>query len=557
MSIKRAPQRLLFFLPLTFLTLFFLFPLATIVQVSFADGVAGAAAVLGAPVYWRILGFTIWQAALSTVLTLLLALPGAYLFARYEFPGKGVIRALVGVPFVLPAVVVAAALNALLGARGVLNSAAQAWFGLDRPPIQLHGTLAIILLAHAFYNYTVVLRIVGGFWATLDPRLGAAATMLGASPWQVWRTITLPLLLPPIGAAALLIFILCFTSFGVIVILGGPRFATLEVEIYRQTAQLLRLDRAATLALIQMIATLLLTLAYSQIVQRSSVPLEAQPRRAVARVPQTVLERVLVGANLALIGGLLAAPLLALLLRSLVPADGGGLTLRYYAALSENRTNAAFFVPPTVAIMNSLRIAGAATLIALAVGIPAAYVLAGRAVRKTVGRTLLDALFTLPLGTSAVTLGLGYLVLLSTPLLVPLRSAAWLVPTVHALVGLPFVVRALLPTVRAQSVRLREAALLLGATPLRAWYEIELPRLLPAVVTAAAFAFTVSLGEFGATLLLARPDAPTLPVLIFRFLGQPGALNYGQAMALSTLLMLITASVFLLLERLRPPGGEY
>jgi thiamine transport system permease protein len=250
---------------------------------------------------------------------------------------------------------------------------------------------------------------------------------------------------------------------------------------------------------------------------------------------------------------------LALALRSITTiGDSGAPTLQYYAALGENRTGSAFFVPPTVAIANSLRIAGAATVIALAVGIPAAYLLArGGRMRGSWLHTVLDALFTLPLGTSAVTLGLGYLVVLSTPSLAPWRSAFWLVPVLHALVGLPFVVRVLLPTLRVGTTRLREAAATLGAAPWRAWRDVELPRLLPAFVTAAAFAFTVSLGEFGATLLLARPDAPTLPVLIFRFLGQPGAFNYGQAMALSTLLMLLTATVFVLLERVRPPGGEF
>lgn len=555
--LRSIPAWLFYALPISFLGVFFLFPLAAILRLSFADGFAGAAAVLGVPTYWRVLGFTLWQAALSTALTLALGLPGAYVFARYEFPGKAILRAVAGVPFVMPTVVVAAAANALIGPRGMLNAAAQGALDLAQPPIRLQGTLAIVLLAHAFYNYTVVLRLVGGFWANLDPRMNEAATLLGASPWRVFRTITLPLLMPPLGAAALLIFILCFTSFGVIVILGGPRFATLEVEIYRQTAQLLRLDRAATLALIQIVCTVLLTLAYGWLVGCSSIPLELQPRSAVARRPRTWGERTLVWLTGALIVLFLGGPLLALALRSLTAGDGL-LTLQYYAALNENRTGSAFFVPPTTAIANSLRIAGAATLIALGVGIPAAYLLVrgGRTTGSWI-RTVLDALFTLPLGTSAVTLGLGYLVVLSTPLLAPLRSAFWLIPVLHALIGLPFVVRVLLPTLRARTTRLREAATMLGATPWRAWRDVELPRLVPAFITAAAFAFTVSLGEFGATLLLARPDAPTLPVLIFRFLGQPGAFNYGQALALSTILMLLTATVFVLLERVRPPGGEF
>jgi thiamine transport system permease protein len=163
----------------------------------------------------------------------------------------------------------------------------------------------------------------------------------------------------------------------------------------------------------------------------------------------------------------------------------------------------------------------------------------------------------LPLGTSAVTLGLGYLVALSTPALAGLRSSPWLIPLAHSLVAMPFVIRSLLPTLRGRRPRLGEAAALLGASPWRAWLYVELPLIAPAIVTGAVFAFTVSLGEFGASLLLARPDAPTLPVMIFRYLGQPGAVNYGQAMAMSSLLMLTTALSFLALERIRPPGGEF
>jgi thiamine transport system permease protein len=198
------------------------------------------------------------------------------------------------------------------------------------------------------------------------------------------------------------------------------------------------------------------------------------------------------------------------------------------------------------------------------VGVPAGYLLAGMGRGAAAGRLsrpaaapLLDALFMLPLGTSAVTLGLGYLVALSTPALAGLRSSPWLIPLAHSLVAMPFVIRSLLPALRGRNPRLGDAAALLGASPSRAWLYVELPLVAPAIVTGAVFAFTVSLGEFGASLLLARPDAPTLPVMIFRFLGQPGALNYGQAMAMSSILMLTTAVSFLLLERIRPPGGEF
>jgi len=560
--------RLLALAPLLFFAVFFLYPLFAILRLSFAGGLAGVAAALAEPYYWRVLGFTVWQAALSTALTLAVGLPGAYVFARYDFPGKALLRAIATVPFVMPAVVVAVAFGALLGPRGLLNQALQALFDLPRPPLRLQGGLWLVLLAHVFYNYTVVLRLVGGSWASLDPRLEQSAAVLGASPRRVLLLVTLPLLLPAVGAAALLIFIFCFTSFGVIVILGGPRVATLEVEIYLQTAQLLRLDIAATLALIQGLCALLLSLAYTRLAQRAAAPLGIQPQAAVARRPRRPRERLLVGANILLITVLLGTPLLALALRSVLAPPGSGqlFSLAAYAALGENRTGAAFFVPPTVAIANSLRIAATTMLLALLLGVPTAYLLAGRwtvdgrrwGLPSTVPRlpSLLDALFMLPLGTSAATLGLGYLIALSAPGLGWLRVSPWLVPLLHTLVALPFVIRALLPTLRARSPGQREAAAMLGATPLQAWLRVELPQIFPALLTAALFAFTVSLGEFGATLLVARPDAPTLPVMIYRFLGQPGALNYGQALALSSILMLVTAGAFLALERVRPPGGE-
>ncbi len=557
---------LVFVLPVAFLAIFFFYPLWAILRLSFADGLGALGEALADGYYLRVLGFTLWQALLSTALTLAIGLPGAYVFARFDFPGKKLLRALSGVPFVMPTVVVAVAFGALLGPQGLISRGLEGALGPGFRAPRLAGGLGIVLLAHVFYNYTVVLRLVGGFWANLDPRLEQAAAMLGAPRWRATLAVTLPLLLPAVGAAALLVFIFCFTSFGVIVILGGPRLATLEVEIYRQTAQLLRLDVAATLALVQAACTLLLSLAYTRLAARAAVPLELQPRGATARRPASLGARLFLWANILVITLLLGAPLVALALRSLLapPGEWPPLTLAAYAALGENRTGSAFFVPPSVAIANSLRIAATTTALALLIGVPAAYMLArpgapGR-VRKPPSfhpSSVLDALFMLPLGVSAATLGLGYLVALSTPALAGLRTSPWLIPLLHTLVALPFVIRALLPTLRARSPRQREAATMLGASPLRAWLGVELPQLAPALATGAIFAFTVSLGEFGATLLLARPEAPTLPVMIFRFLGQPGALNYGQALALSTILMLVTAGAFLVLERVRPPGGEF
>jgi len=536
-------------LPLVFLSLFFFYPLLAIFRLSLAPqgslDLTALSKLVSTTYYARTLWFTTWQAAVSTLLTVVLAMPAAYVFARYRFPGKGLLQALTTIPFVMPTIVVAAAFNALLGPRSRLNLALMALFGLQRPLINLQHTLWIILLAHVFYNYTVVLRIVGGFWANLNPRLEEAARVLGANRWRVFWQVTLPLLAPALVAAALLVFIFCFTSFGVVLILGGPRFATLEVEIYRQTVHLFNLPLAATLSLAQVTLTLAMTSVYTRLQARTARPLHLRPQQTTQRRPTRWRDRALVGGNVVFMVVLLLTPLLALAERSLW--TGRGYALTNYSELFINRRGSVFFVPPVEAVRNSLTFAALTVVLALALGVIGAYLLAERGSRLS---RWLDPVFMLPLGTSAVTLGFGYIIALDRPPL-NLRTSPLLIPLAHTLVAFPFVVRAVLPVLRGIHPHLRESASVLGASPARVWREIDLPIVGRALLVGAVFAFTISMGEFGATSLIARPQMPTMPVAIYRFLGQPGALNYGQALAMSTLLMLVCAVGFLGIERFR------
>lgn len=571
-SIGRAVQGLLpaalGLLPAAFLALFYFYPLAEILRVSLARAEGGGARLLAdflrASYPWKTLGFTAYQAALSTLLTLMVGLPGAYLIARFHFPGKGWLRALTAVPFVLPTLVVAAAFDALLGPRGWLNLGLMSLLGLDRPPIAFQYTLGAILLAHVFYNTTIVLRMVGDFWSNLDPKLPAAARALGATPFQALREITLPLLAPSILASALLVFIFDFTSFGVILVLGGPRFATLEVEIYRQTVGRFNLPVAALLAMLQLACTLALTLLYSRLSARVSQPVSLRPQAITQRRLSSLRQKLLAAAIVGTLILLLVSPLAALTTRSFfrLEAERGqrgpvrtGLTLDFYRELSINRRNSLFFAPPLEAVRNSVIYAGGTVLLSLALALPTAWLLA-RSGPAGWGRWL-DPLIMLPLGTSAVTLGLGFIVALDQPPL-NLRASPGLIPLAHTLVAFPFVVRSITPAMRAIRPRLRQAAAVLGASPAQVWRSVDLPIIGRAVLVGAAFAFAISLGEFGATALIARPELPTLPIAIFRFLSQPGAMNYGQAMALSTVLMAVSAAAILLIERVRVADvGEF
>ncbi|MGD8621653.1 MAG: iron ABC transporter permease, partial [Anaerolineales bacterium] len=453
----------LWLLPLIFLGLFYVYPLLSITSVSFARAEGGALLTfletLSAARTRAVLWFTTWQATVSTFITLLIGLPGAYLFARYRFRGKQFLRALTSIPFVLPTLVVAAAFNALLGPRGWVNLGLMQLFDLATPPIGFANTITAILTAHVFYNTTIVLRMVGDFWSHLDPHLGDAARILGANRWQVLRKITLPLLSPAVAAAALLVFLFNFTSFGVILVLGGPRFSTLEVEIYYQTISLFDLPTAATLALLQLLCTLVLTVVYTRLSTGLSRPLEMRAREVTQQPPRRRVEKIAVAINVLLLVTLLITPLLGLTARSFTrfgTAPRGqqveqGFTLNNYLELNENPQGSIFFVTPAAAIRNSLVYAAATVILALAIGLPAAWALA-RGQNSSVNR-ILDPLLMLPLGTSAVTLGLGFIVALDSPPL-NLRASPILVPIAHTLVAFPFVVRSLTPALRSIQPRL-------------------------------------------------------------------------------------------------------
>ncbi|GJQ34321.1 MAG: iron ABC transporter permease [Anaerolineaceae bacterium] len=548
-SFLSANSRILLWIPtLLFLVSFFFFPLFKILTLTFnLDTLTDLNNLLVAR---DSLLFTFYQAALSTLLTFALGLPAAILFSKFNFPGKSLLRALTAVPFMLPTVVVATAFNSLLGIRGIFPTLSS--FLFPHSPLstfQFHGTLTAIIVAHVFYNTSIVIRIVGNAISRLDPKLEASARVLGADTFHVWKDVVLPILRPSLLAAALLVFMFDFTSFGVILLLGGSQFATLEVEIYIRALQLPNLNLAALLSVIQLIFTLIFSILYSRTINQIST--QTAPRFSQARPPKTIKEKIFITTLALLLSSFFFLPLISLPVRSLtrLEADRGqraevqyGFTTDYYEELFINRRGSLFYVPPVQAALNSLGFAGITVILSLALGYPAAYALA----KPTRLEKILDPFLMLPLGASAVMMGLGFILSFGR-----LIASPFFIPIAHTLIALPFVIRTLQPALASIPERLRQAASTLGASPLRVWQTVDFPILSRATLSAATFAFTVSLGEFGATLLITRPEYPTIPIAISRFLSQPGGLNYGQAMAMATVLMLLTTLSILLIEKLR------
>ncbi len=534
--------------PLAFLGLFFALPTGTLIARGFStDGaldLSGFGEVFSRPRTWRIVSLTVLQAGLGTLFAVGFGIPGAYVLYRRRFRGQWIARAMVTVPFVLPTVVVGVAFRSLLAAGGPLGG------------LHLDGTLAAIVAALVFFNYSVVVRTVGGFWAHLDPRAEQAARVLGAPPWRAFVSVTLPALAPAITAAASIVFLFCATAFGVVLILGGLRFGTIETEIWIQTTQFLNLRAASVLSVVQL-AIVAVVLGVSAAARRRRERALHLTAVDVARVrlgrgdwaPTAVT--VVVGLVL------LVLPMLSLVLRSLQTAGGWG--LQNYANLATTGGRGVLNATVWAALGNSLRTAVLATVIALVVGLLVALVVSRRPRSRSGRRAIetLDAVFMLPLGVSAVTVGFGFLIALHRPLGLDVDLRTWwgLVPVAQAVVAVPLVVRSVLPVLRAIDPRLRQAAALLGAGPWRVFLAVDLAMVRRAVGLATGFAFAVSLGEFGATSFLARPDRPTLPIVIFRLIGRPGAANLGMALAASVVLAALTAGVMMLAERWRPSSA--
>jgi thiamine transport system permease protein len=526
--------------PLAFLAVFFLLPVGGMVlrglRPDGAWALGEAVEVLARPRVQRVLWFTGWMAGLATAVTVLLGLPMAYVLHRLSFRGQRVLRALVVMPFVLPTVVVGVAFRTLLSASGPLG-----FLGID-------GSWVAILLAMIFFNLAVVVRTVGGMWESLDPRAEEAAAALGASPWQVFRTVTLPALTPAILSAASVVFLFCSTAFGIVLILGGLRYSTIESEIYLLTANFLDLQAAAVLSLLQLVAVLVLLGVTEAMRTRRERALTRSGRTSPAPAP-TRTDLLPVGLTAVAVAFLLA-PIGALVVQSL--RVEGTWSLRNYRLLAAPDATDALLVPVTQAMANSWRTALDATVLSMTLGVLVAVVVSRRGRTRRARRWLsaLDATFMLPLGISAVTVGFGFLITLDRPPL-DLRSSPVLVPIAQALVALPLVVRTLAPVLRSLDPRQREAAATLGAGPVRSWLSVDLPMLWRPLLAATGFAMAVSLGEFGATAFLARPERPTLPVVIYTLIGRPGGDNFGMALAASVLLALTTVTIMGVVERLR------
>jgi len=533
------------------LLLLFFIPAAAVLIEAFRgeDGLAAFSNIsemFTDPYTWRIAWFTILQATLSTLGALLIGLPGAYLLSHYQFKGKRIVSSVANIPFVLPSILVVLGFVVFYGNSGLLNKALMALFDLDSPPLRILYSFKAVILAHTFYNFPIALSITASYWEQLSARDEQAAQSLGATPWKSFLTVTLPRLIPPLSAAASIIFLFCFTSFSIILVLGGgPQFTTLEVRIYQLARMQFDLQKAAAFALFSLTVTSIILIVYikSQTWMHTSLPsLSVQTEQKKARP----LTKLFISAYIILIILLAVMPLVSIMFRSVqAPSSRAGdlfFTFKWYQQLLD-AGGTALFSSSVDAIGNSLLIAigVSAAAVPLAVSLSAVSVM----MRKRSGM-FTETLLMMPMAVSSVVIGLGYAIAATkipdrTPMMLLIGGA-------HLVITIPFLLRSVIPSHRKIHDSYYLASLSLGATPSASFLHIELPLLRNAILSGIMFVFAISLGEMHATLLLSDAQVLTIPILLYRLIG---SYNFYGACALGTILMSISALLFITAERLK------
>ncbi|WP_234402842.1 ABC transporter permease [Halarchaeum acidiphilum] len=493
-------------------------------------------------------GFTAYLAVLGTGGAVLVGLPGAYVLARYEFRGRETIRSLTVVPFVLPAIMVAVGFTAMFGTHGALNDL----LGVVGLHLTVAFDLPLVVAALTFYNAPLVTRFVVAAADTVDARAVETARTLGAPRWRAFLDVVAPQLLPTFLAAVLLVFVFDFMAFPIVLALGGLQLATVEVWIYSLVSNL-DLTEAASLAVLEAAITLTLTYVYLRYERGGGAGTASATVERVPLVGPPSAGRLLAAAYALVALVLYVGPLASMIAESLTRA--GSLSTANYAFLLAQQLGSGG-TRPTVAVSNSLVFAVGAVAIAVPMGVSVAVVTSD----KGRLRRLAGALLMAPLAVSGVVTGIGLLqgLVFGVDVLGYHLSVTGPVAIVaaHAVAGYPFVVRNVAPLLARVEGDLVAAARTLGAGPARAFRDVTLPLVAPGVVAGAAFAFAVSVGEFNATIVLARDGATyTMPIALERYLSNPSIGPYlGPAAAMGTVLLVVTAASFVVVERL---GGRW
>ena len=524
--------------PLTFIAVLFYWPLVNIISRGLE---ANWLAVYFEPATLRAIWFTIWQAALSTALALLVGIPSAYVLYRKRFFGQRFVRALITVPLVLPTIVVAIVFSSFRAEHEIYESLGLGFF--------FENSIYWIIAAHVFVNYSLIVRIVGGVWVNLDIETEEAAAISGAGRFKTALAVSLPQLKTAVVSAAALTFLFCSSSYGIILVLGGGLVQSIETQIATAALQFLDLQKAAALALLQTAITAIAFLV-SESISRTPVGIEiVDETTQKPSLDWRDWPVIAITAFMAI--GMIAIPLLLVLVKAF--SFEGALSFQNFENLAGRGDRDLLNISVGAATLNTIRNVIISTTLASVLGILIAYLLSRslKSKKSRVANRAIDVLFLVPIGISSVVLGFGYLITFGAGAF-PLRESWLIVPIVQALMSLPLVVRIVYPALASIGPEHREAASLAGASTSQTWWRIEAGIIRPVLFTAIGFSIIAGIGEFGAASLLAYGNQATLPTVLYALISRPGEQNFGMAMAVCAILIALTFTLVLAVSARKP-----
>ena len=526
-------------LPFIILLIFLVYPVVTVIIQGLTSG-QGTSFIdtLSAYSTQYNIAFTFVQASLSTVLAILVGLPGAMLLARLRFRGKSIIRALIIVPFVLPPIVVVVGFLQMFGSFGVIDSALMLLTQSSSSILNLADGLVGIILAHTFYNAPLVMLLVSASMERLNPEIEESAEILGANSLSRFRRITLPHIFPALSASAILTFLFCFMSFPIVLALGNGVYRTLEVQIW-DSFRWSDFGEASSLVLIQIIITITLAVSYIKLTKGNNE--DSGPTATIRTASLSKYKKweksVIVG-YLLMVLVLVGGPIVSIFRAAFFDPITHRYTTDGFSYLIT--TGSSGGLEP---LINSLFYGGLATLLSIIIGIPLAY--AHRS--KTRGLpSLSSVMILLPLGISSITVAYGLMTVIAVP--TGLNINPWpIIVIAQTIIGLPFTARSIEIGLKSIDPYILDQADSLGASRLQKLFFVELPLLIPSILVGAVFAFAMAIGEMSATLFIALPQNYTLAVAIYNNLG---VRKFVEAGASALILVVICVIAFLTIEKI-------
>ena len=533
---KKQPAEFIKIIPFLFILPAFYLPLINLFRSGISLHYLGE--FLSRPYYLNLFFFTFKQAFFSSLFSVIPALAGAYFLSHYDFKFKKIIRAVTAVPFVLPPILVVLGFVLLFGNNGIINRMLMKLLSLEKPPLHVLYSFRAIILAHVFFNFPLAVRLISSAWEKISLSVIEAARSLGAGKTRVFTQAVLPQLLPSILASFSLIFILCFMSFSIILVLGGgPKNSTVEVEIYRLARISLNIPGACSLAVIQSAVSLFFLLIYTFFQKKSSHAVSAGNSDILTQKQLSAYSVFFLIFFLSVLFIFIILPMGVVILESFkYKASRGALTV-----FSLHWYDKTFSELGIIPVRNSLLLASVNTLISVIMALAAASLSSGN--KKGI-QVFIEFFFTLSLGVSSIILTLSYIKFMND---FSLKSPGW-IPLVAAqtLAVLPFVFKSITIFYDRIDSSIIESAMSLGASWKRIFLKIEIPMVKNGLFTGAVLAFALSMGEINAVLMVAPDNFITIPLAIYRLIG---SYNFYQACAMGTILIVTSAVSFLVLDR--------